>query len=286
MRPAAQPLKLRNSTVVRARHGVFLAPRDDLVTQHLEEYGAHTRPFVAMALALIRPGDVVLDIGAHIGSFTIPLARAVWPDGVVVAFEPNDLTSEVLEINVELNSLGRAVDIEHIALSDTQQDFSIYTPRLNTGASHLEMELSDLPAVTTSTLSDWFATTPLESLDFIKIDVEGMELKVLAGGQELLERFTPTMLIEVDERQMDRYGSSLEGLDGLLVESGYRMFLHTGPRNADSDDFAIAEIDSLPRADELYDVLAIHRGSERIAAFLEQARSDHPGRGAEREHAS
>jgi FkbM family methyltransferase len=286
MRSEAPPLKLRNSAVVRAHHGVFLAPSDDLVTEHLEEYGAHTRPFVALALALIRPGDIVLDIGAHIGSFTIPLARAVWPDGVVVAFEPNDFTSEVLEINVELNDLSRVVEVEHIALSDTQRVFTIDTPRSNTGASHLTLEEADESSITTSTLSDWFATTHLETLDFIKVDVEGMEMQVLAGGREILDRFTPTMLIEVDEQQLDRYGSSLEELDDLLVASDYRMFLHTGPRNVDNDDFEIAEIDSLPTSDELYDVLAIHRGNERITAFLEQAQSDHSHQGTEHEHAS
>ncbi|MEN8240178.1 MAG: hypothetical protein ABFR53_13370, partial [Actinomycetota bacterium] len=103
MTTTAEPLRLLNSTVVKAHHGTFLAPRDDLVTRHLEEYGGHTRPFIAMAVALIESGDVVLDIGAHIGSFTLPFARAVWPDGVVVAFEPNMLTNELLEINSELN---------------------------------------------------------------------------------------------------------------------------------------------------------------------------------------
>lgn len=286
MRANSPALRILNCTVIRAQYGVFMTPRGDLVTNHLAEYGAHTRPFVAMALALIGYGDTVLDVGAHVGSFSIPFARAVWPDGAVVAFEPNSYTNELLEINVELNDLDRVIDVETIALSDTEADYGIQTSRTNTGAAHLEPVDQDHPVVTATTLSSWIETAHVENVDFIKIDVEGMEVQVLAGGRDLLDRFKPTLLVEVDERQLDRYGATLDQLQEILLGSGYRLFLHTGARNAESDEFAVEEVDELPRSDELYDVLAIHRESERIGRFLGQALRKSTGQDGEDPHDS
>ena len=268
MRGHAPPLRMSNCTLVSAQYGVYLAPDDDVVTSHLELRGAHTRPYLAMALALIRSGDTVLDIGAHIGSFTIPLARAVGPAGRVFAFEPNASTRELLEINVELNDVGNIVETLPVALARKAKEYAISVDRSNTGAAYLRRVDATAGGAVSITLDHWADEAGISGVDFVKLDVEGMESDVLAGGSALLERSRPAMLVEVDSSQLNRFGSKVSDLNDLLVGRGYRIFLHTGGRNVARDEYDAAEIMQLMEGTELYDVLAVHTSSERLAPFL------------------
>ena len=268
MRGQSPPLRLRDCTVVDAQHGVYLAPRDDVVTEHLETRGAHTRPYLAMALAMIRSGDTVFDIGAHIGSFTIPFARAVGPSGRVFAFEPNAQTRELLEINSELNDLANIVETVPVAVGREDANYTIAVDRRNTGAAHLLRIDGPATDAVGTTLDHWVGEARISSIDFIKLDVEGMEVEVLDGAGALLERTRPTLLVEVDSSQLSRYESDVGHLDDLLLALGYRIFVHTGARNAARDEYDAAEIPHLVEGEMLYDVLAVHAASDRLPTFM------------------
>jgi FkbM family methyltransferase len=108
------------ATVVRSGvHGRFATRPCDHVTRQLEEFGAHTRNEIAMLVAFLRPGDQIIDVGAHIGTFTVPFARTVSAEGRVVAVEPSPSPFELLERNLALNDVAertiarRALVTEH-----------------------------------------------------------------------------------------------------------------------------------------------------------------------------
>src|SRR3977135_570838 len=88
-----------------AMHGVFHAVTDDLITRQLIEFGAHTRNELAMVLAHVDEDDVFVDIGAHIGTFVIPVARELGPRGKCLAIEGCAETHTLLERNVGTNGL-------------------------------------------------------------------------------------------------------------------------------------------------------------------------------------
>ena len=141
---------------------------------------------LAFARTMVKPGDHVLDIGAHIGFFAIRLAALVGPSGTVTAFEPFEENAELLERSVRENRFGDRLRLERAAVSRApgMAQLTFATETLNSGGAFL---------VTTRTPPQGHATRAVRvvSIDtltlprpvsFVKMDVEGAELLVLDGA--------------------------------------------------------------------------------------------------------
>ena len=98
----AEPPKLK---VVVGVHGRFLTAEGDFISAHLQKFGAHTRNEIAFLRSVVRDGDTIADLGAHIGSFTVPLGKKAGRSGRVLAIEANPDTFRLLEFNVISNEL-------------------------------------------------------------------------------------------------------------------------------------------------------------------------------------
>jgi hypothetical protein len=109
---------LPETRVVTGVHGRFRTRRNDHVTRQLAEYGAHTRNELAMVLSFLRPGDQAIDVGAHIGTYTVPFARTVGPGGRVLSIEPGDEAFARLVENLELNAVAGWVQPFHAVATD------------------------------------------------------------------------------------------------------------------------------------------------------------------------
>ena len=93
----------------KARHGVFLINTEDtFVGRSLDMYGEWCQSEVVLFSKVVKEGDVVIDVGANIGAFSIPLANLVGPKGAIVAFEPQRQLFQLLSANVALNELSNA----------------------------------------------------------------------------------------------------------------------------------------------------------------------------------
>lgn len=137
---------LRTAGLVRGVHGDFFVPRDDLIAQQIRTFGAHTRPEIAMVRHFVKQGGIVIDIGAHIGTFAVPLAYSVGWAGRVFAFEPNPASLELLQLNVVLNGLQRVISVSSLAMSAGTADYYVVDNRTaNSGASHLSAEMPAPP---------------------------------------------------------------------------------------------------------------------------------------------
>jgi FkbM family methyltransferase len=241
---------------VETPFGVFTCFVDDLATEQLKQYGAHQRRDLAALLSLVRQGDTVVDVGAHIGTFTVPLARAVGPTGRVIAFEPIPKNFEVLTENVEQNGLARTVTLVQTAVSDRSLGLKAVPFTGNTGGVHL-VEGGDLECITLDSFE-------LEKVDLIKIDVEGMEHQVLTGGAELIGRCCPVISFEVN-RLLD---VSLRPLSQFFRGQRYRFVTNLSGRNAPDDCFELAWLGGVSRfglvgLPPLLDIIAINASSPR-----------------------
>jgi tRNA G37 N-methylase Trm5 len=94
---------------VETVHGTFVTWRGDLITEQLRRFSAHTRNELAMLRSFLRKGDRVIDIGAHIGTFAVPLARSVGAGGAVYCFEANADNYALLVRNAQANGVGRTI---------------------------------------------------------------------------------------------------------------------------------------------------------------------------------
>lgn len=86
-------------------YGPFFSWGNDFITGQLKQYSAHRRNELAMIKSFLREGDDVIDIGTHIGTFCIPFAKSIGEEGRVFAFEANPHNYELLQRNIQENSL-------------------------------------------------------------------------------------------------------------------------------------------------------------------------------------
>jgi FkbM family methyltransferase len=188
---------LPNCELVKVDGTQFLVFKgSDLISNHLKkalyEDDIHQ---LALKLLINEPDGVVLDIGANLGTFCVPLARKI-PKLKFHAFEPQRIINYQLCANVIINSLDNVYTYE-FALSNKEADVELampdYTKETNIGAFSIDAEVrkNEYECATVNT-TDKIQLFPLDMMPFdniklIKIDVEGHELEVLRGGTETIK---------------------------------------------------------------------------------------------------
>lgn len=138
----------------------------------------------------VRPGDTVLDVGAHVGYYTVLSAVLAGPSGAVWSFEPNPTNAGFLRRHVEINGLAQ-VRVEQAAVSDAEG-----TARFDFGTGSGTGHLSSEGAIEVRTLrlDDVCAAHGIVPRA-IKIDVEGAEAAVLEGGVKTIESARPVIFL-------------------------------------------------------------------------------------------
>lgn len=180
------------------------------------------------------PGTVAIDIGAHLGIFTVPMMRALGRDGLVLAFEPDPELYLCLCRNIEKEQRDNAgKSAECLAYQGAAGHYSgeaIFRPNLeNRGAGHLDFDIvlpfpgSDPEVVKLSALDDLQPVLENKVLSFIKIDCEGSEIDVIRGGRQLLRTYRPTLFVEVNPYAFAKRGVTQKILEEEIREFGYRF---------------------------------------------------------------
>ncbi len=222
--------------------------------------GLKDLPEIAELRRRIKPGAVFLDIGANFGYYSVRLAAALGGEIEVHAFEPHPDTFARLVGHVERNRLGGSVHPHELALSDVSGPARMAVRADNSGAAHLtapHAEPADAKvaeggvAVQAMSLDEFARHRNWARLDCIKIDVEGLEARVLRGGRETIGKFRPAILIEFWTTGLKKAGSSPAELAAVLDELGYRMFgLRSSP---------LPLLSAPPDSADPVNVLCLHR---------------------------
>jgi len=180
---------------------------------------------------LVKPGDVVFDIGANIGAHTLALARSVGPQGRVFAFEPAEFAFVKLKANLALNPelrtrLFPSQTLLTASLNDSAEA-KIYAswPLETRGSVHPKHRgrLVETRGTTVDTLDHFAEAQGIERLNLIKIDVDGHELPVLQGGLSVLKKFQPILVIELSPYVHREHGHDFAAFLALLREAGYAL---------------------------------------------------------------
>jgi FkbM family methyltransferase len=177
--------------------------------------------------AALRPGDVFIDVGANVGWFTLLASTIVSDTGKIYAFEPRAETGDHLEKTVTLNRLENQITVYRYALSDTEGKAFLNWAKDtdNPGGSFLadqvaseRMEAQLVPLRQLDQLG-------LERVDFMKVDVEGAEMRVFRGARATLERCRPVILSELSPEMLERgSGAHTDAFFAFFKEFGYRCF--------------------------------------------------------------
>lgn len=161
------------------------------------------------ALAHIKPGDYVVDVGCNIGLHSHWYAKSVGPSGAVFGFDPNP---EVIECARNNCPEGR---FENVAIG-AREGHAVLELNENVGASHIEK--SEYGDVRITSLDVHYREP---RLNLIKIDAEGFEIDVLFGARETIARHQPIMVIEVNDGALMVQRWTSQDLLAMIEQLGY-----------------------------------------------------------------
>ena len=224
---------------------VYIDPRDVGIVPFLLSDGVYERRTTELFKSLLKPGMVVLDIGANFGYYGLIAARFVGNTGKVYAFEPEPKNFRLLVNNVKLNALANVIPLQ-IALSNENGKASLFLNKTNLGAHSICQRnvtaVGDVVEVETTTL-DNFVQRKMETqrVDLIIMDVQGAEGLVIAGADQTLRRNDVKILMELWPYGLRNVGTDPRDLIRKLYGYGFAITVIAEP-GAPADLLELAEI--------------------------------------------
>lgn len=180
---------------------------------------------------LLRDGMTCIDVGAHVGYFTLLAARLVGSAGQVYAFEAEPSTYDVLVRNVQLNQYRNILPLNQ-AIGDRSGRAELFlSNRSGTGVSRWNRlysggELGPSILVTTTTLDEFLAKEGEPRVDLVKMDIDGGEVLALRGMMNLLSRaWAPKLIIEFYPEGLQACGANPLDLPAKLMDLGFTIYV-------------------------------------------------------------
>jgi FkbM family methyltransferase len=180
-------------------------------------------------LARVRPDAVVLDVGANVGWWTVPLARRVGPaGGRVVAFEPVPENRARLEWAIAANGVQGHVEVVPVALGEQPGELGMWLKSAETGAGSgtaalVTGEGAAHLRVPVTTLDAWGDEHDLPRCDLMKLDIEGAELLMLRGAERFVAKHRPLIFGEFEAYWLTTFGASFLDVAAWAERMRYRM---------------------------------------------------------------
>lgn len=193
---------IRITTVNNNKLYIDLADR--IISSKLLQYGYWEKGLTDLVGRIIKPGMTAIDIGAHIGYYSVLFSQLVQPGGKVFSFEPEPYNFSLLKKNIEINKINNCI-IENKAISDIDNKLKLYLDPDNFGGHSATsrgnpnnfIEVEALP------LDDYFKDKDTH-VDFIKIDIEGGEYSALDGAKDIIRKNPDLiMVLELNPEQMN-----------------------------------------------------------------------------------
>lgn len=178
----------------------------------------------------LSPGDVYIDIGANLGFMSLNAEKIVGPTGKVISFEPDPKILPILKNNISINNSAILLVEKAVCDKEGTEVFNIAT---ESGLSRLDnkqqnlfgMELSEKVTVETNTLDNFLAELlPNRPIQFIKIDVEGHELRILRGADSTLKKYRPTLFLEINHGALRQNNVSFADILDHMKQYSYECY--------------------------------------------------------------
>jgi len=179
--------------------------------------------------SFLQRGMTALDVGAHHGLYTLLLSQSVGERGRVIAFEPSDRERRQLQRHVQLNRCSN-VTIEPVALGAEENRAKLFLPEngedwCNSLRPPVVSGMTRTVEVQVCTLDAYIQRSGIQSVDFVKLDVEGAELSVLKGAHKLLNaKARPAWLVEIFEIRTKPWGYAAQEIIDFMRDYKYSWF--------------------------------------------------------------
>lgn len=169
-----------------------------------------------------RRGEVLVDIGAHIGKYTLTAAKVVGNEGMVIAIEPHPVNYQTLQRNIRLNKLKNAMAL-NLAAWNADCELKLFTGDV---AGHHSAKVNrrlGWVKVKAKVMDHVLKELRLGRVDWIKIDVEGAECEVLCGLEETISKYKPKIIIEVFYKNVHARTQNVDDMKRFMEEHAYGL---------------------------------------------------------------
>lgn len=244
-----------DTKIITWDYGKIEAFCGDRLTKKLEQFGSVNKPEIAMLLSFVRFGDSIIDAGANIGAFGIPMALKAGDSGKLFAVEANDPTYRVLVRNLNLAGIKNADSRLAAVAKESGKTLNILQGRNSMGTAHIT-QLHTGQTIKSLRLDDL-----TDRSDIIKIDVEGMDFEAAESASSIIESCKPIIYIEYVKSRLEMKTVEFEA---FFRSRGYRCFVNAGNRTGRSSKFEILELTSLDQVVGMADLLWVHKDSDRL----------------------
>ena len=198
------------------------------IQQQLFWYGYYEKEVISVWESFVQNDFTVMDIGANAGYYSLIAAKKA---GQVYAFEPSPVMRKQLEENIALNKIQN-ISVIPYAASDREGTATLYlSANDNTGMTGMQPAANFSGAtvtINTICIDEWIETKGSPTINTIKIDVEGAEMKVLEGMKDLLKRDHPDIFIEIIDSLLEKYGHKGKDVFEFLEGFGYTPYEFIG----------------------------------------------------------
>jgi FkbM family methyltransferase len=196
--------QLKNGAIIRGFNKPGFGGRGAFI------FGEALEPELEALHFFLKPGSVFIDIGANTGIYTLKAAKEVGEEGTVIAIEPFIDMASFLIASVTINGFNN-VRVRAFCASDTTENTTLWLNYGKPTQFSLNREHDDVGiSVLGVAIDDLYQWEKITRVDYIKIDVQGAESKVLAGAKKCIEAFRPIIQTEIEfnkvEVGMPRYG--------------------------------------------------------------------------------
>ena len=203
----------------------------DFVECHIGRFGSWEGPLFTAVRSLVDEGDVVFDVGGHVGYSTVLFADWVGERGHVWCFEPFEAHRDRIEGNLQANQFQDRVDVIGAAVSTTTGTAAFNAPgRLNTGVGALRKDADGRSIrVDTISIDELLAREAIDSVALCKVDIEGAEGAALRGMSNALRiQSIRAFLFEFHPSAMAQFGDTVESIVAMLGENGFSVRFWNG----------------------------------------------------------
>lgn len=183
-------MKLKKAKVF-GKYTFYYLPNDNYIGQRIEveKYEPYETQLI---LRQTKKGNIVIDVGANIGYYTVLLADRIGKTGKIYAFEPDKANFKILKKNVEANNL-KNVEIINVAVGSKAGKIKLHKSKENLGDHKLYGNGKEVKEVKIIKLDDFLKG---KKIDLMKIDTQGWEPEVVVGSKELIKKNKPTIFLE------------------------------------------------------------------------------------------
>ena len=205
--------------------------------QVIKMRGEYEPTTTAAVKKILKEGDVVIDVGANIGYFTVLFNHLVGNSGCVIAFEPTQFYSQFLRKNLRANNFSDN-NVYEIGLSNKTQTAEINRGLMSATLHWVgDVDPSGREHISLMPLDDFFNEQPApEKIDFIKVDIDGHEPLFFEGARNTLQQFDPVVLLEISHPHYLKAGIDTADFYDYLTGQGYSIYTEDSFRTLESKE--------------------------------------------------